>query len=174
MASSPLYAARFSQPTGRLRRGRVIVALQASDIFRPHWDGEVARANLRDAAVQLVHCATNYLPRNFWGGIFSVDLSHTAIGSGGVFEQHRVVCAHRFSFWFGNFFTGIAHRSLFDVWWHFVRGDFLHVAGADRAEVRHDSGAFARHVSCLRPAARPWMVALFHLAAFQAHAARSD
>ena len=77
-----------------------------------------------------------------------------------------------FLFGLGILLAGAAHRALPHVWRHALRRAFLHAARADRTEVRHHPGASARHVPRLRAAARPRMVALFHLAAFQTHAAR--
>ena len=96
----------------------------------------------------------DHLSRRFRRRIFPIDLSHAAIGSGRVLEQHRMVCADDFPFWARDSFCRPAHRSLPDVWRHALRRDFLHAARADRTEVRYHPGALARHVSRLRATTR--------------------
>ncbi len=98
--------------------------------LRPDWQRKMARANLRNAAFQLVHFAADHLSRSFWRRIFSIDLSHAAIGSGSVSEQHRMVCPNDLSFWSGNFSARAPDCSLSHVWRHIVRGHFLHAARA--------------------------------------------
>ena len=66
----------------------------------------------------------DHLPRHFRRRIFPIDLSHAAIGSRCVLEQHRMVRADGFSFRARIFFAGAAHRSLPDVWRHTCASPF--------------------------------------------------
>ena len=77
-----------------------------------------------------------------------------------------------FLFGLGIFLPEAAHRPLSHVWRDALRRAFLHAARPDRTEVRHHRGALARDVPRLHPAAGARMVALFYLAAIQAHPAR--
>ena len=47
--------ARFLETAGRLRRSGIVAAFQTFDFLRPDRHGEMARPNLRDAALQLVY-----------------------------------------------------------------------------------------------------------------------
>ena len=99
----------------------------------------------------------DYLPRDFWRRIFPIDLSHAAIGSRRLPQQHRMVRAHDFSFRARNFFAGLAHRALSDVWRHALRRALLHGARPDRAEVRYRARAIARHgPRFVQPLVRGW------------------
>ena len=131
----------------------------------------MARTNLWNAAFQLVHQSPDHLSRNLWRRLFPVDLSDAAIGNRQLRQQCRVVRPDGFSLRTGNLSAGAAHCSLSDVGRHALCRDLLYAARANRTEVRHHRRAFARHVPGLRPAAGPRLVALFHLAAIQAHAA---
>ena len=128
---------RLPQTTGRLRRSGIAAALQAPDFLRPNRHGEMARPDLRHAALQLVHQPADHLPRRLRRRAFPIDLSDAAIGSRGLSQQRRMVRAHRLPFRAGNLSAGTAHRALPDVWRHLLRRALLHAARADRAEVRH-------------------------------------
>src|SRR6266404_2731789 len=90
----------------------------------------MARSNLRCATIQLVHRSPRHLSWRFRRRIFPIDVCDTAIGSGRLSEQHRVVRADAFPFWPWNFSADAAHRALSDVWRHidlraFSRGSIL-------------------------------------------------
>ena len=85
-----------------------------------------------------------------------------------------MVRADRVPFRARNFSPGLADRAVPDVRRNALRGDLVHAARTDRAEVRHDCRAPSCYVPRVCAAARPRMVALFHLAPFQTHPAHSD
>src|ERR1700730_302722 len=85
-----------------------------------------------------------------------------------------MVRADDFSFWARRFFAGVPHRTLSHVWRHIVRGPLLYGARPYRTEVRHRDRAPAHDVFGLCSTAGARMVALFHLVAFQTHAAERD
>src|SRR5438094_10184358 len=97
----------------------------------------MAGPDIWHATLQLVSQSTDYLSREFRGGIFPVDLSHTAIGVGGLFKQHRMVCFDGFSFRAWNFSAQLAHCPLPHVGRHLVRGALLYGASAHRAALRY-------------------------------------
>src|SRR5512132_602670 len=80
-----------------------------------------------------------------------------------------MVCAHDLSLWSGNFFAWAAHCSVPDARWHFLRGAFVHGAGADRTKTRHGTGTSAGHDPGVCATARARILPVFHLAAFQTH-----
>src|SRR5207247_5842764 len=87
LAPPSFYSARVSQTTGRLWRSRIVVAFQASHIFRANRNSEMARANLRHAAFQLVSWSSDYLSLNFRRWILPIDLSHSALVGGSLSYQ---------------------------------------------------------------------------------------
>src|SRR3982751_4772153 len=125
----------------------------------------MARTDLRHSTIQLVPESPDHLSRRFWGRLFSIDLSHPAIGRGRVPEQHRVVCSDNFAFWFGDSFAGTADHSLSDVRRHSVCGAVLHGSGANRIEIRYGPRPPSGNDAGVRAAVSPRILALFHLAA---------
>src|SRR5438105_1640582 len=83
-----------------------------------------------------------------------------------------MVRADNLPFRLGDFFAGAAHRALPDAGRHTLRRALLHGAHAHRAEVRHGPRALAGDASRLYATAGARVVALFHVAAFQTHAAQ--
>src|SRR5439155_9835152 len=79
-----------------------------------------------------------------------------------------------FSVWPWNFFAHTTHRALPHARRHSVRCALIHGAGFDRAEIRYGLRTLACDVARFRAAARARVVALFHVAAFQAHAPERD
>src|SRR6266480_4894843 len=83
-----------------------------------------------------------------------------------------MVCPNDLPFRARHFSAGVADRAVSHARRHILRGAFLHVARADRAEVRHYPRARARNVPRVRATARARLVALFHMAPFQADTAQ--
>src|SRR5438045_3338696 len=106
-------------------------------------------------------------PATTW--IFAIDLPRPSIRSSGVSQQYRMVRAHDFPFWRRGVCSTPADRSLFNVGRHTLRRPLLYGSGSDRTALRYHSFAFAGDVASFRATARPWLVALLHLAAFQTH-----
>ncbi len=90
LALSAVHFAGFSQATGRLRRGGVDAALQASHLFRTDRAGEMEGANLRCTALYVAAESAGYLPRRLWPRAFPVDLPRAAERGRGVCRQHRM------------------------------------------------------------------------------------
>src|SRR5262245_45690258 len=80
-----------------------------------------------------------------------------------------MVCPHDLSFWSGNFSAWIAHRSVPDARRHFLRGAFVHGAGADRTKIRHGARAPAGDDPRVCATARARVLPVFYLATFQTH-----
>ena len=89
--------------------------------FGPTGTREMARANLRHAALQLVHQSADHLSRHLRRRLFPIDLSDAAIGNRRLPQQRRMVRAHGLSLRPRNFSAGAADRSLPDVWRHPLR-----------------------------------------------------
>src|SRR5437773_5681331 len=85
-----------------------------------------------------------------------------------------MVRAGDFSFWARDFPACSAYRALSHAGRHFLRRTFVHGAGANRTEIRYRARTAPGDGPRFRPAARPRVVALFHLAAFQTHAPKRD
>ena len=75
LALPPLHAASLPQATGRLWRGGVDAALQASHFLRTHRYCEVEGPNLRRAAFHLAAQPADHLPRRLRARSLPVDLS---------------------------------------------------------------------------------------------------
>src|SRR5262245_63211794 len=80
-----------------------------------------------------------------------------------------MVCADDFPFWSRNFSAWVAHCSVPDVGWHFLRGAFIHGSGADRTKIRYGARAPAGNDPGVCATARTRIFPVFHLAAFQTH-----
>src|SRR5436190_5218065 len=80
-----------------------------------------------------------------------------------------MVCAHDLSFWPRNFSARIAHCSVPDAGWHFLRSAFVHGSGTDRTTIRHSACAPAGDDPRVCATARARILPVFHLAAFQTH-----
>src|SRR5438094_9160496 len=78
-----------------------------------------------------------------------------------------MVCTDDLSFWPRNFSAWAAHCSLSDAGRHFLRGAFVHGAGADRTEIRYGARAPAGDDPGVCATARARIFPVFHLAAFQ-------
>src|SRR5882757_11267374 len=80
-----------------------------------------------------------------------------------------MVCPHDLSVWPGNFSAWAAHSSVLDAGRHFLRGAFVHGAGANRTKIRHGTRASAGDNPGVCATARAWILPVFHLASFQTH-----
>src|SRR6478735_8360864 len=80
-----------------------------------------------------------------------------------------MVRAHDLSLWPWNFSARVAHRSVPDARRHFLRGAFVHGAGADRTKIRHSARATPGHNLGFCTTARARIFPVFYLAAFQTH-----
>src|SRR4029077_4725405 len=80
-----------------------------------------------------------------------------------------MVRADDLSFWPWNFSAWIAHCAVSDAGRHFLRGAFVHGAGANRTKIRHGARAPAGYDSGVCATARARILPIFHLAAFQTH-----
>src|SRR6476620_9330552 len=129
----------------------------------------MARTNLRHAAFQLVPGPPDYLSWNFRRRILPIDLSDSAIRSGGLSEQYRMVCPYHLSLRRGCVCSAAANRTVFDAGRHAVCRALLYGSCAHRAALRYHPLPPAGHVPGFRATARPWLVPLFYLAAFQTH-----
>src|SRR6516162_3397460 len=81
-----------------------------------------------------------------------------------------MVRADHFSFGGRRLRSSTTNCPVFDARRHTLRRPFLYGTRVDRATVRYHSRAAAGDVSRSCATTRPWLVALFHLAPFQAHA----
>src|SRR5262245_14197449 len=80
-----------------------------------------------------------------------------------------MVCADDFSFWPRNFSARVAHCSVPDAGWHFLRSAFVHGSGANRTEIRHSARALTGDDPRVCATASARILSLFHLAAVQTH-----
>src|SRR5215831_16336946 len=83
-----------------------------------------------------------------------------------------MVCADDLSLWSGNLSACAAHCSVPDAGRHFLRGAFVHGAGADRTKIGHGTRAPASDDPRLCATARTRIFPVFHLAAVQTHAGK--
>src|SRR3954465_2537225 len=132
----------------------------------------MAGTDLRHSTLQLVSKSAHRLPRRLWRWLFPIDVSDAAVGNRSLPEQHRMVLAFRVSLWPRHFPAWPAHCSVSDVWGDAVRRAFLYGARAYRTAIRHRPRAAPCHGSRPGSAARPRVVALFHLAPFQKDASK--
>src|ERR1043166_1474535 len=135
MALPAFHVARIFEATGRLRRSRIAPAFQTFDFLWTNGDGEVARTNLRRAALQLVHQSPGDLSRHLWRRIFSIDVCDAAIGGGGIPQQYRMVCSDLVLIRARSFSARVADCSVFNAGRDVNGRTFLHGARAHRAKV---------------------------------------
>src|SRR5438094_7503504 len=129
----------------------------------------MAWTNLRHSAFQLVPWPPDYLSRNFRRRILPIDLSHSAIRSGSLPQQYRMVRPYHLSLRRGCVCSAAADCAVFDAGWHAVCLALLYGACAHRAALRYHPLPPVGHVPGFRATARSWLVPLFYLAAFQTH-----
>src|SRR5438270_13524124 len=129
----------------------------------------MARTNLRLTAFQLVPWPPDYLSWNFRRRILPIDLSHSAIRSGGLSQQYRMVRPYRLSLRRWWICSAAADFAVFDAGRHAVCRALLYGACAHRAALRYHPLPPAGHVPGFRATTRPGLVPLFYLATFQTH-----
>src|SRR5437588_4788062 len=129
----------------------------------------MAWTDLRHATFQLVPWPPNYLSWDFRRRILPSYLSHSAIGSGGLSQQYRLVRPYDLSLRRGFICSAVADRPVFDAGRHALCRVLLYGACAHRAALRYHPRPPAGHVPGFRATTRPGLVPLFYLAAFQTH-----